>query len=111
MPDVHFHVNQIPAWVWFFLIVLLMFFGVLYFVPEARQAFGHVFVADPTFNSPGQHSNPIPAPDGRPSAPSETNRGPFETPKQATARCGPNNYELVKPLFPGGADTWACKED
>jgi hypothetical protein len=35
-------VQHIPGWVWAFLIVAMMFFGVLYLIPEARQAVGEV---------------------------------------------------------------------
>jgi len=36
--DVHLH--GIPRWVWGFLIVIVLFLGTLYLVPEARQTMG-----------------------------------------------------------------------
>lgn len=43
--DIGVKLEQIPNWVWASLVVGCFFFGVLYVVPEARQAMGHLFAA------------------------------------------------------------------
>lgn len=38
--DIGVKLEQIPNWVWVFVVIALFFFGILYTVPEARQAAG-----------------------------------------------------------------------
>ena len=74
--DLNIHLHDIPGIVWAFLIAALVFLGVIYLVPEAKQALGSVFD-----HKPAARVQPLRSPKA----------AEFGTKEDAVTVCGKNN--------------------
>ena len=93
--DLNIHLHDIPGIVWAFLIAALVFLGMIYLVPEAKQAVGRVFSAKTT------HVQPIHSPKA----------AEFKSKEDAIAICGANNIDgpWLDPQVPN-QETYYCAQ-
>jgi hypothetical protein len=96
MLGLHVCVRYAPGWIWAFLAATLLFLGVLYSVPEARQWIGP-FLA-------GSRSVILE------SDPAKPGTVLHETERQAKVTCDSNSDEFIIPAFPGESGHWTCKD-